>query len=65
MSEIILDTEDVGDSSEPNQIEIKSDERIPQWVKNNARWWSEGNISDTAFIEGIEFLVKIGIIKVS
>jgi hypothetical protein len=36
---------------------------IPDWIKNNARWWSEGNIDDEAFVDGIEFLVKIGIVK--
>jgi hypothetical protein len=48
-----------------NQIETDSEEIIPQWVKNSARWWSEGNIDDETFVDGIEFLVKIGIAKMS
>ena len=48
-----------------NQIETDSEEIIPQWVKNSARWWSEGNIDDETFVDGIEFLVKIGIVKMS
>ncbi len=47
-----------------NQIETDSDEIIPQWIKNNAKWWSEGNIDDETFVDGIEFLVKIGIVKI-
>jgi hypothetical protein len=37
---------------------------IPEWIKNNAKWWAEGAIDDTAFIQGIEFLVREGIIQV-
>ncbi len=65
--EIILDTEDAGSLSEPNipnQIETKSDEKIPQWVKNNAGWWADKYIDDSTFIEGIEFLISNGIIDV-
>ena len=35
---------------------------IPQWVKNNACWWSQGQISDADFAAGIEYLVRAGII---
>jgi len=38
---------------------------IPDWIKNNAGWWAEGAIDDTAFLNGIEFLVENDIINVS
>jgi len=38
---------------------------IPSWVRNNAKWWSEGAIGDNDFVQGIQFLVNQGIIKVS
>jgi len=38
--------------------------KIPDWIKNNAKWWSEGKISDDDFSKGIEYMVKEGIIKV-
>ena len=38
---------------------------VPEWVKNNAGWWADGQIPDSAFIDGIEFLIKEGIILVS
>ena len=38
--------------------------KIPEWVKNNAGWWADGQIPDSAFIVGIEFLIKEGIIVV-
>ena len=37
---------------------------VPAWVKNNAGWWAEGTIDDAAFIQGIQFLIKEGILRV-
>jgi len=37
---------------------------IPHWVKNNAKWWSQGKIGDTEFIKGIEYLVQNDIMKI-
>ncbi len=39
-------------------------EGIPDWVKNNADWWSEGAISDGEFVSGIQHLIKSGIVSV-
>ncbi|MFB5634365.1 MAG: peptidase [Candidatus Nitrosomaritimum aestuariumsis] len=41
-----------------------SAEQIPSWVKTNAGWWSDGTISESDFVQGIQFLVKEGIIVV-
>ena len=38
---------------------------IPSWVKSNAGWWAEGQIDEQTFVDGIEFLVKTGIIQVN
>jgi len=38
---------------------------IPDWIKNNAGWWATDQIDDSAFLKGIQYLVKVGIIKVS
>ena len=38
--------------------------QIPEWVKNNAGWWARGQIPDSAFSAGIEFLIKEEIIVV-
>jgi hypothetical protein len=35
---------------------------IPQWIKNNAGWWAQGQITDSDFVSGIEYLVKHNII---
>jgi len=37
---------------------------IPDWVKNNADWWSQGLISDRDFATGLAFMVKEGIIEI-
>ena len=37
---------------------------IPDWVRNNAGWWSSGQITDNDFAKGIEFMIKEGIIRV-
>lgn len=40
-------------------------EKVPEWVKNNAAWWSEDQIDDQAFVKSLEFLVNEKIIKVT
>ena len=38
---------------------------VPDWVKNNAKWWADGQISDGDFVKGIQYLVKQGIIQIN
>jgi hypothetical protein len=38
--------------------------QIPDWIRNNAKWWVEETIDDTAFVGGIQFLIKEGIILI-
>ena len=38
--------------------------KVPDWIKNNAKWWSEGQITDDDFVKGIQYLVEKGIIRV-
>ena len=52
-----------GQMIESLEIKPKVSE-IPSWIKNNAGWWAEGNIDDEAFVEGIQFLIKEGIINI-
>lgn len=37
---------------------------IPSWVKHDAKFWSDGSIPDTQFIQGIQYLIETGIIKI-
>ena len=64
--EVVSDIEvesPISTSPEPEVLELQS-QTIPIWVKNNAAWWSEQQISDSDFVAGIEYLIKNGIINV-
>jgi len=37
---------------------------VPDWMKNNAKWWSINAISDSEFIDGLENLINQDIIRV-
>jgi hypothetical protein len=37
---------------------------VPDWVKNNAKWWSTDVIPDSEFIDGLENLIDNGIIRI-
>jgi hypothetical protein len=38
--------------------------QIPSWIKNTAQWWSKGEIGDSDFIKGIQYLMQNGIMKI-
>lgn len=38
--------------------------QIPTWVKNNAGWWANGQIRDSDFVKGIQYLIKQGIMVI-
>jgi len=40
-------------------------EIIPDWIKNNAKWWADDQITDSEFIDGIEHLIEKEIIHVT
>ena len=37
---------------------------VPTWIKNNARWWSDGLIDDSSFVKGIQFLIQEGLMEI-
>jgi len=37
---------------------------IPMWVKHNAKFWSDGSITDTQFTQGIQYLIETNVIKI-
>jgi len=47
-----------------DRVETSSKIMIPDWVRNNAGWWSADQIEDNDFASGIEFMIKEGIITV-
>ena len=38
---------------------------VPAWIKNTAGWWADDQISETEFVNSMEYLIDSGIIDVS
>ena len=56
-------------SPEPTPVPIPEEtpeptQNIPAWIKNNAGWWANGDIDDNSFVQGIQFLIKEGIMEI-
>jgi len=37
---------------------IRGESTVPDWVKNTAGWWASEQIDDSAFLQGIQYLIK-------
>lgn len=48
----------------PKPTPTEPEQEIPSWIKNNAGWWATGQIDDNSFVQGIQFLIKEGIMKI-
>ncbi len=49
--------------NEKIESQTTSAEMIPDWIKNNASWWSDNLIDDIDFTNGLEYLIHNKIIK--
>ena len=54
----------IGSTSFVSNVSAEVDS-LPEWVKNVAGFWAEGQTTDADFVNAIEFLIEDGIIKVS
>lgn len=46
-------------------VTFAEDEQIiPGWIKNTAKFWVEGGVSDTEFINALQYMIKNGIIEI-
>ena len=52
------------DVSSTDQESESESGTIPSWVKTSAKWWADGIIDDTTFIQSIQFLIQQGILVV-
>ena len=61
-----LDGNDLADAILPVVVNrISVDEiSMPDWIKNNAGWWATDQIDDSAFLQGIQYLIKENIIVI-
>lgn len=48
----------------PLAVTAQSD-AVPSWIKNTAGWWADDQISETEFVNSMEYLIDSGIIQVS
>jgi phosphonate transport system substrate-binding protein len=55
----------IGVATIPLTQNVQAENLIPSWIKNNAGFWADGDIDDTTFLNGIEFLIENKIINVS
>jgi len=60
-SQVSPDSDSDGDGA-PDLVE---EQQIPDWIQNNAKWWSEWQIDDDTFVQGIEWLITEGVMSVS
>jgi hypothetical protein len=51
------------DSSQPQKTTEQNNKKIPEWIKNNARWWATEQIGDHAFVSGIQYLIEKNILQ--
>ena len=50
-------------TEKPAFLQKIEENKIPLWIKNNAAWWTQDKITDSDFIQGIEYLVQKKIIN--
>jgi len=58
---ILLDFVPCNDKIQSQYGDTKS---VPDWIKNNANWWSDNLIDDITFINGLQYLIEHKIIKI-
>ena len=48
----------------PSTLPPTPSAEIPGWIKNNAEWWSSGQIDDNSFVQGIQWLIENDIMRI-
>ena len=46
----------------PNAFAL--DTTVPSWIKNTAGWWADGQIDDSSFVSGIQWLITNDIMSI-
>jgi len=59
--EILFDYSGIAPVKETKE---STDYEIPNWIRENARWWADGLITDQEYINGLQYLISQGILKV-
>ena len=51
-------------TEKPSELTKSKVAQIPEWVKPIAKWWADGQIGDTEFIDAVGFLISNRIMEV-
>ena len=65
ISETTFEIGKAGESIAPIPELYEPETSIPAWIKNNAGWWADGQIDDSSFVSGLQWLISNGIMKIS
>jgi len=52
------------DSPAKQQSMTKSELNIPVWIKNNAKWWTQGTTSDDEFLNSLQYMITNDIMSI-
>jgi len=52
------------DNTQSEKTLSQNDEKIPNWIKNNARWWANEQIEDHTFVSSIQYLIEQNILQI-
>jgi len=64
VSETTFEIGKAGESIAPIPELYEPETSIPAWIKNNAGWWADGQIDDSSFVSGIQWLISNGIMSI-
>jgi len=62
---ILFDIDLQSGTSTSGQVATEPEASIPDWIKNNAGWWANGQIPDSAFVSGLQWLISNGVMTIS
>jgi len=65
VSETTFEIGKAGESIAPIPELYEPETSIPAWIKNNAGWWADGQIDDSSFVSGLQWLISNGIMTIS
>lgn len=60
----LVNTNVINSDSKELQSSTTESASIPNWIRHNAKWWSDGTIDDSEFIKSIQFLISNGIMQI-
>lgn len=56
----LLDTDKINSSNV-----VTNSTSVPSWIKQNAKLWSDGSISNNQFLQGVQYMINQGIVTTS